>query len=616
MLQVDDKIRLNELKKYQISFDTPEICFNELAEIARSSLDTPLSGISIVDQNNVWLKARLGVEAHCLDREGAFCSHAIESEQDIYCIEDTKEHEFYKTHPLLINLGVRFYAAAILRNEMGYPIGTIWVMDLKPRKLSASDKTILLSLSSQAMRLLDYSYTDTSTGLPNRKTFIDSLQSIIGAHRDPSIAPSLLKEYSAPQGVVGVFVIDNLDIISSIFSETGVKKTLELITERLKNNFPERTILAHIEENVFAFARVNTTELEQFFYQDISEKLSAPISIEHNQTKIQTSMGLVRFPDNGNNASSLTFQALTAARRAKNNRNANLPDQIGSVSDARYIKALHKVLQQGINQQELSPYYQPQINTQTNQLSGLEALARWHSESLGFIPPTVFVQLAEETGLIAQLDYLMLEKVCADIQHWQKQQLPCVPVSVNLSRESIISSDTVSRVKALLAKYDVAHHYIKVEITESTMISDYDPVLANIAGLRNLGLPISIDDFGTGFSNLSTLRLLEFDQLKVDRQFIHNISQGDSIPGLFDFIKNVGSLFSANLMCEGMENLEDVEYLISVGCFNHQGWFFSKALKAQQIEQLITELQTAKNNALYPEDHIELARFLEKYQRS
>jgi len=191
-----------------------------------------------------------------------------------------------------------------------------------------------------------------------------------------------------------------------------------------------------------------------------------------------------------------------------------------------------------------------------------------------------------------------------------------VPVSVNLSRESIISSDTVTRVKALLAKYDVACRYIKVEITESTMISDYDPVLDNIAGLRDLGLSISIDDFGTGFSNLSTLRLLEFDQLKVDRQFIHNISHSDSIPGLFDFIKNVGSLFSANLMCEGMENLEDVEYLKSVGCFNHQGWFFSKALKAQQIEQLITELQTAKSKAVYPKDHIELAGFFEKYQHS
>jgi len=282
-------------------------------------------------------------------------------------------------------------------------------MGLKPRKLSASDKTILLSLSSQAMRLLDYSYTNTSTGLPNRKTFIDSLQSIIGAHRDPSLAPRSLKEYNAPQGVVGVLVIDNLDIISSIFSESGVKKTLEVITERLKTNFPESTILAHIEDNIFAFARVNLTELEHIFYQDIHEKLSAPISIEHNQTKIQTSISLVRFPDNGNNASSLTFQALTAARRAKNSRNANLPDQIGSVSDARYIKALHKVFQQGTNQHELSPYYQPQINTQTNKLSGLEALARWHSKSLGFIPPTVFVQLAEETGLIAQLDYLMLE---------------------------------------------------------------------------------------------------------------------------------------------------------------------------------------------------------------
>ncbi|MEH6445768.1 MAG: sensor domain-containing phosphodiesterase [Oceanospirillaceae bacterium] len=614
MLAADDKLRLKELKKYQLSFDEPEPCFNELSEIACSSLAMPFSGISIVDKDYIWLKAKIGINASSLDRKGAFCSHAISSGQDVYCINDTLEHDFYKSHPIVINFGIRFYASAILRNSSGYPIGTIWVMDTNPRNLSHKDETILLSLSSQVIRMLDYSYSITSTGLPNRRTFIDSLQKIIRAQTVSCFAAVVKKEVTQPQGIVGVFIIDNLDIISSIFAEEGVANALAIMTKRLESSFPKNTILAHIEDNTFAFARVKENDLEAVHYQTINAELSAPITIEGNQINMQTSIGFVSFPDSGNNASSLMFQSMTAARRAKNSSIVKYPEQTNTVSDSFYIKELHRILQAGLTQSELGPYYQPQIDRKATKVSGMEALARWNSASLGSISPKVFIPLAEEAGLISQLDFLILEKVCVDIQSWEKQKLSYVPVSVNFSRESLTSNDTTIRIPKLLAKYAVEHQYIKIEITESTMISDYDPVLSNITRLRELGLQVSIDDFGTGFSNLSLLRLLKFDQLKVDRKFIHNISQDISIAGLFNFIKDVGSLFAVDLVCEGMEKKEDVEYLLSIGCYHHQGWFYSKALCFESICLLSAELEKAKFNHDSPQNHIEMAELFKKYQ--
>lgn len=611
MLEVDDDLRLKELVKYKVSFDEPEVCYNELAEIARSSLSTPLSGISIVDKDNVWLKARLGIEANCLDREGAFCSHAIESERDIYCVNDTLQHHFYKTHPLVINFGIRFYAAAVLRNNTGYPIGTIWVMDIEPRELSKRDETILLSLSSQVIRLLDFNYTTTITGLPNRKAFINTLQKIIGTNKEPSLK---VENRQLARGVVGVLVIENLDIVSSIFGQEGVNKALAVISDRMKLEYPKGTILAHIEDNTFAFANISNSGNEATCYESISDKLAEPIPIDGHPTQVQISFGFTIFPDNGNTPSSLLFQALTAARRSKASNVVVFPEKFNIISDSSYIKELHRVIKLGVNQSELIPYYQPQVNSQSVQLSGLESLARWDSGSLGTVSPTTFIQLAEESGLITTLDFVILEKVCVDIQKWQSEKLPLLPVSVNLSRESVALKDAPIRISEILAKYEVAYASVKIEITESTMISDYDPVLSNIKQLRAMGLSVSIDDFGTGFSNLSTLRLLKFDQLKVDRQFIHNISHNHSISGLFDFIKNVGSLFSANLMCEGMEEKEDIEYLISVGCYYHQGWYYSKALDFNKMSLLMKELESAKESNTYPKNHVEMSNLFKKFQ--
>lgn len=614
MLGVDDSFRLKELVKYRLSFDEPEACYDELAEIARSSLSTAFSGMSIVGKDNVLLKARLGIEASCLEREGAFCSHAIESEQDIYAVSDTLQHGFYKSHALVVNFGIRFYAAAIIRSPAGYPLGTIWVMDVKPRELSQREKTILLSLASQAIRMLEYNYTINFTGLPNRKTFLRALQEIIGANKDPSQALLLDAKYAAPQGVVGVLVIDNLDIISSIFAEEGVNNVLEGMTERMRESFPEGTVLAHIEGNTFAFAQLTDQGGERLSYESIIAKLSAPMVLDANYTQIQVSVGFISFPDNGNSASSLLFQALTAARRAKSGYKVSFPGQSKFISDSSYIKELHRVLKLGLSQSELMSYYQPQVNSQSLQLIGLESLARWHSNTLGIIPAATFIPLAQESGLITQLDYLMLENVCRDIQQWKRQQISFLPVSVNLSRESIACSDATTRIFKLLADYGVEHCYVKIEITESTMIADYDPVLGNIIKLRNMGLSVSIDDFGTGFSNLSTLRLLSFDQLKVDRQFIHNISRSNSISSLFEFIKNVSSLFSARLVCEGMEDSEDIEYLNSIGCYYHQGWYYSKALNFEHISSLMRKLHCAKQNKCYPKDHREMSALLQQFQ--
>lgn len=576
----DESLRLNEVAKYNLSFDTPESSFTELAEIAKLSLDVPFSGISIVDEHHVWLKARVGVDVSSLTREGAFCSYAVTNNKENYIVEDTLKNELFTSNPLVVEMKVRFYAAATLRNEKGFCIGTLWIMDLMPRKLDMHQITLLNSLASQAIKLLDYKYTNLITHLPNKSTFTNRLQSLI----NNSLSTDDEKDIIA---MVGVIYIRNMEAIENITSAKLASKLQNLIAEKIAESFSLKYTLAHFENDLFAFV-IEADDLNHY-ENDISilsKALAEPIHLDNYPALLCVSIGLAECPFHGVNASSLLVQVITVAKCHREQKQGVTIKKCSRISPREYIQELHADIKSD-DKSSIIPFYQPQVNVSANKVIGLEALARWSNNKLGYISPENFIPIAEDSGLITALDLLILKNVCDDLSTWHSEKIALVPVSVNFSRTTLLSKDLIARVKKIIFDHKKVSHFIKLEITESTMLYEGDPAGQRIKELQALGLMISIDDFGTGFSNLSTLRLLSFDQLKVDRQFIHNISVSLQLSDLFSFIQNIASLFSVSLMCEGMENESDIDVLIAKKCSYMQGWYFSKAIPAYQVANLL-----------------------------
>ncbi|MGB0835441.1 MAG: EAL domain-containing protein [Psychrobium sp.] len=585
LVDTDERLRLEEVLKYNLSLDTPEESFTELAEIAKFSLGVPISGISIVDDHHIWLKARVGVDVSCLNREGAFCSYAVGSNHDTYVVEDTLKDELFVNNPLVVEHGIRFYAAAVLRNKQGFNIGTLWIMDTSPHTLAPKELTILNSLASQAIRLLDYRYTNLVTNLPNRATFITQLQTFINEYVEDST------NSNAVDALVGVICIRNMDVIESIVASQSNSGIQISIAKRIASSFELQHILAHLDNDLYAFVISGGTDEEyQSEIDRLTEVLSKPIELDNYQAPLSVSIGLVECPAHGINASSLLSQAITVAKGSREHKQGVRTKRCSRISNSEYIKELHEDLNRFTNGSAVTPFYQPQVDVETNSIIGFEALARWKNCRLGIIPPINFIPIAEDSGLVISLDLFILKTVCSDLTMWQNLGLDLVVVSVNFSRTTLLSKDLIVVVEDLISHYDSIRNIIKIEITESTMLDESDPAGERINELRSLGLHVSIDDFGTGFSNLTTLRLLKFDQLKVDRQFVHNIAQSNQLAELFSFIQNVASLFEVNLMCEGMENEEDIDVLIAKGCRYMQGWYFSKAMPAYKVAKLLKNL--------------------------
>jgi EAL domain-containing protein (putative c-di-GMP-specific phosphodiesterase class I) len=580
MESMDEKLRLKELEKYNISYDIPDPCFTELAEIAKHVINVPISGISIVDEHNVWLKARVGVDITCLKREGAFCSYAIENNSDQYIVEDTYKNKLFIDNPLVVESGIRFYGSAVLRNKQGFNIGTLWVMDTKPRTLTSTEVTLLKSLASQSIRLLESRYINQITGLPNRITFTEKLQIAMnkceGAKNE--------KDESNTNVVVGVIHIRNMDALESISGQSGITNIQKEIASRLTSLALHNYHVAHLNDDLFSFALEKSSHPFNESIDKITSAMAEPVTVNDYQRPALISIGLVESPLNGVNASSIITQAASVAQEMRNSKKEIAINRCAMISHSEYVKALHKELH--VQSLALRPFYQPQVDIKHGQISGFEALARWNSDIIGEVSPVDFIAIAESSGLIVELDLHIFRCVYDDLNTWYQNKAELVPIAVNFSRLTLLSSNLITKIQNILKNKPNLCHFIKIEVTESIMLEESDPVQERIKILKEMGFKISIDDFGTGFSNLSTLKLLQFDQLKVDRQFIHGMSDSSHTEDLFLFIKNIAALFKANLMCEGMERENDIELLVKHNAQLMQGWYFSKAVPASKVEEL------------------------------
>ncbi|HEX8886617.1 MAG TPA: EAL domain-containing protein, partial [Noviherbaspirillum sp.] len=323
----------------------------------------------------------------------------------------------------------------------------------------------------------------------------------------------------------------------------------------------------------------------------ILDVLEAPFQVRGGfAPKVRASVGISIYPEDGGSAEALLKHADTAMYAAKNEGKARYAFYTPALTEEIVRRVSNEsALRRAIEEQQFVLHYQPRVNAASGELLSMEALVRWAHPERGLVPPLEFIPLAEQTGLIVDIGRLVIEQACAQIAAWQARQLRVVPVSVNVSPAQFAQSSLKEIIAAAIEHHCIAPSLLEIEITESCMMQDSDRVAEDIAAVKALGVRISVDDFGTGYSSLSQLQRLDLDVLKVDRAFTRALDGGKQGEAFFMTIVSMAHILDMQVVAEGVETLEQLRILQTLGCNEVQGYFISRPVPAAQAEAFLAQ---------------------------
>ncbi len=420
-------------------------------------------------------------------------------------------------------------------------------------------------------------YYDTLTGLPNRYKFENEVKSLIEA-----------------TGLEGKFIIADIDIdnfknINDTMGHQVGDLFLSYFTDRLKEEIEKPAFLSRIGGDQYKAIFFNMTKEEVLFkLEAVKQKLTRSWTIENIQFYISISIGLVEYPEDGVNAISLLKNveiALHTAKREGKNRIVTYKKDIEE-SNVKLLTTID-LLQCAIEEEQFELYYQPQFDLKTNEIVGVETLVRWIHPEYGFIPPVEFIPIAEETGQIYRLEQWIIGKAIEQKKQWEIDGFRDVVMSINLSGKTLTSSINFKEVEGIIKASGVKFDEVIIEITETASMSDMDIVIKHLNDLRKIGVKIALDDFGTGYSSLNYLKLFPINYIKLDRSFINAINDNEVNMLLIKNILALAHDLEFEVVAEGIETIEQLEFLQKHLCETGQGYLFSKPIPIDQMNELL-----------------------------
>jgi EAL domain-containing protein (putative c-di-GMP-specific phosphodiesterase class I) len=310
--------------------------------------------------------------------------------------------------------------------------------------------------------------------------------------------------------------------------------------------------------------------------EKLRSSITVPAEISHRQLTVTASMGVASFPEDGQTPDELLACADAALYRAKELGR----DRVQFHWAAKTTPAVERLsfvedLRKALAASEFVLNYQPQIELKTGRITGVEALVRWQHPERGLVPPGKFISLAEEIGIIVPLGKWVIETACAQNAAWQKEGLPPITVSVNVSPRQFWSADLVAYVRGALEKSGLEAKYLDLELTESLIMQDLAQAIATMRDLKAIGVCLSIDDFGTGYSSLSALTSFPISSLKIDQSFIRALSTGGDDRTVVTAVISLGQKLGLRVVAEGVETDEQLAFLRENECDEAQGFRFS-----------------------------------------
>jgi len=447
-----------------------------------------------------------------------------------------------------------------------------------------------LSQNKQAQdKFTHLAYHDALTDLPNQALFKDRLkQAIALSHRSNLMQAVLLV---------------NLDRFKTVNDSLGYHAgdlLLQSVAQRLTSCVRECDTVSRFGSDEFAILLTQIPRAQDAANtaHAIKEALVQPFIYEEQEICVSNSIGISLHPHDGRDTATLLKSAGAALDRAKDQGGNNYQFYTaGGTTRALRQLVLESNLRPGLERKEFFIQYQPQVTVNDFHLVGMEALVRWQHPSLGLLYPKEFIYLAEESGLIISLGDWVFRGACFQNRNWQQLGLKPMRLAVNFSARQFQQPTFISTVEEILKETNLDPTWLELEITESSIMKDPELAIEKLLELKMMGIKVAIDDFGTGYSSLNYLKRFPIDTLKIDRSFVSDLCKDPHDTAIVRAIITLGHALDLTVIAEGVETREQLESLTELECDVVQGFLFSKALSANDFEELLIEQRQVTSKA-------------------
>ena len=437
------------------------------------------------------------------------------------------------------------------------------------------------ALVDNQQRLTQVAHHDTLTGLLNRMGLQNRLPDIIEqAQRTKRPVAFLYLD------------IDHFKKINDLHGHACGDRLLQMVADRLRGSVAAADLVVRMGGDEFVVIATGVRDVTSAgaIASRIREKLGAQFEVDGQELTVSSSVGVSVFPDHGADYEVLLKNADIALYESKDGgRDTHRVFARSMNTRVNERLTIEHSMRAALRENQFYVDYQPIIDLRTNKLEGLEALMRWRHPTRGLVPPAVFIDVAEKSGLIAELGEFVLNHVCRQIRKWHDRGAEPVPVSINVSARQFERQDIANLVAHAAATAGIDVRMIHVELTESAIVEGNERHLGVMRGLRALGVPVSIDDFGTGYSSLAYLKNLPIDCLKIDRAFVRDMITSVNGDAIVTAIIHMASSLGLRTIAEGVETLDQLKRLRELGANMGQGFYFSPPLSTEAAERLLTE---------------------------
>jgi diguanylate cyclase (GGDEF)-like protein/PAS domain S-box-containing protein len=426
---------------------------------------------------------------------------------------------------------------------------------------------------SQVVQLRHQAMHDALTGLPNRTLLFDRVEEAIDKARHDSASLALL-----------VMDLDRFKEVNDTFGHHFGDMLLKQVAFRISNQLNASQTVARLGGDEFAVLLPVSGDASEVagVSRRILNTLQQPFIVENQVLEVGASIGIAMFPEHGTDARTLLRRsdvAMYAAKQAQSgyvfhreDAENRSPDHLSLVVEMRHA----------LERNEFKLYYQPKLHLKSGLVTRAEVLIRWQHPTRGLLPPSVFVPIAERTGLIRSITDWLLDKALEQVRTWQDAGAP-LHIAVNISAKSLQEQTLPSKINALLEKWKVDPRFLKIEITESSIMADPAHALAIMSMLQSLGVRLSVDDFGTGYSSLTHLRLLPIDEIKVDKSFVIGMTSSEADVAIVRTVIDLAHNLGKQVCAEGVEDEATWRMLHDLGCDLAQGFWISQPMFGEEL---------------------------------
>ncbi|MGG2396537.1 putative bifunctional diguanylate cyclase/phosphodiesterase [Pseudomonas sp. SH1-B] len=468
------------------------------------------------------------------------------------------------------------------KNELG-----LWINTANQLLASIERNTHLRrEAENSLLRMAQY---DFLTGLPNRQQLQQQLDQI-------------LEDAGRLQRRVAVLCVglDDFKGINEQFSYQSGDQLLLALSDRLRSHSGRLGALARLGGDQFALVQA---DIEQPYEaaelaQSVLDDLELPFLLDQHEVRLRATIGITLFPEDGDSTEKLLQKAEQTMTLAKSRSRNRYQFYIASVdSEMRRRRELEKDLRDALAQNQLHLVYQPQVDYRDHRVVGVEALLRWQHPQHGFVPPDLFIPLAEQNGTIIAIGEWILDQTCRQLREWHDQGFSDLRMAINLSTVQLHHAELPRVVNNLMQVYRLPPKSLELEVTETGLMEDISTAAQHLLSLRRSGALIAIDDFGTGYSSLSYLKSLPLDKIKIDKSFVQDLLEDEDDATIVRAIIQLGKSLGMQVIAEGVETAEQEAYIIAQGCHEGQGYLYSKPLPARDLTLFLKQARRLSSAA-------------------